>query len=75
MSNKEQAQSQKQKGNDAYKKRDFTAAVSHFKAAIELDPTEITFYTNLAAVYFETKVCPWRISGGCYNYNAVSRWG
>ena len=56
MSNKEEAQKQKQLGNDAYKKRDFPAAVSHFTKAIELDPSEITFYTNLAAVHFETKV-------------------
>ena len=56
MSSKEEAQKQKESGNDAYKKRDFPAAVNHFKAAIVLDPTEITFYTNLAAVYFETKV-------------------
>jgi Flp pilus assembly protein TadD len=56
MSNKEKAVSLKQQGNDAYKKKDFSKAVEHFKAAIELDPTEITFYTNLAAVHFETKV-------------------
>ena len=56
MTNKEQAQSFKQQGNDAYKKKDFATAVNRFKAAIEIDHTEITFYTNLAAVHFETKV-------------------
>ena len=56
MSNKDQAQKLKASGNDAYKKKDFVNAVNNFKAAIELDPTEITYYTNLAAVHFETKV-------------------
>jgi stress-induced-phosphoprotein 1 len=56
MTNKDQAQKLKAHGNDAYKKKDFASAVNNFKAAIELDPTEITYYTNLAAVHFETKV-------------------
>ena len=56
MSNRDKALAFKQQGNDAYKKKDFPTAVSHFQAAIEADPTEITFYTNLAAVHFETKV-------------------
>ncbi len=56
MTNKDQAQKLKAHGNDAYKKKDFASAVHNFQAAIELDPTEITYYTNLAAVHFETKV-------------------
>ena len=56
MTNRDKALACKQEGHEAYKKKDFANAVSHIKAAIELDPTEITFYTNLAAVHFETKV-------------------
>lgn len=42
-------------GNDAYKKKNFEAAIQHYNKAIELDPTDITFYNNLAAVFFERK--------------------
>ena len=50
-----EAQAFKQKGNDAYKKRDFQDALVNYGKAIELDPNEITFYLNTAAVYFEMK--------------------
>ena len=30
-------------------------AIGHYEAAIGLDPKEITFRSNLAAVHFETK--------------------
>lgn len=43
----------KEKGNEAYKKRDFAAAHRHYDEAISLDPTNIVFYNNKAAVYFE----------------------
>lgn len=32
-----------------------TQAIGHYEAAIALDPVEITFRSNLAAVYFEMK--------------------
>ena len=50
-----QALEEKQKGNEAYKKKDFTTAHLHYDKAIELNPTEITFRNNKAAVYFEQK--------------------
>ena len=50
-----QALEEKQKGNEAYKKKDFTTAHLHYDKAIELDPTDITFRNNKAAVYFEQK--------------------
>ena len=53
--NKSQALEEKALGNAAYKKKDFEVAISHYQKAIELDPTEITFLSNLAAVYFEQK--------------------
>eukprot|EP00002_Diphylleia_rotans_P014396 TRINITY_DN2805_c0_g1_i1.p1 TRINITY_DN2805_c0_g1~~TRINITY_DN2805_c0_g1_i1.p1 ORF type:complete len:569 (+),score=168.32 TRINITY_DN2805_c0_g1_i1:83-1789(+) len=45
----------KQKGNELYKKRQFADAIAQYTLAIENDPSEITYYTNRAAVYFETK--------------------
>ncbi|XP_013422191.1 stress-induced-phosphoprotein 1-like [Lingula anatina] len=44
---------EKEKGNAAYKKKDFETAIKHYDEAIRLDPTNITFLTNKAAVYFE----------------------
>ncbi|MFH4978319.1 hypothetical protein AB6A40_005028 [Gnathostoma spinigerum] len=51
----EKAIEEKNLGNEAYKKKDFEAALAHYDKAIELDPTEITFYSNKAAVFFEQK--------------------
>ncbi len=46
---------EKNAGNAAYKKRDFETAKSHYNKAIALDPTDMTFISNLAAVNFEEK--------------------
>jgi len=53
--NHEEAQKLKAEGNKAYQKRAFEKATQLYNQAIELEPTEITYYTNLAAVHFETK--------------------
>lgn len=53
--NKKQALAEKEKGNAAYKKKNFSVAVEHYNKAVELDPTDMTYLTNLAAVYFEQK--------------------
>uniref|UniRef100_A0A1L8DU50 Stress-induced-phosphoprotein 1 n=1 Tax=Nyssomyia neivai TaxID=330878 RepID=A0A1L8DU50_9DIPT len=53
--NKRLARREKELGNDAYKKRDFDVAITHYEAAIQHDATDITFYNNLAAVYFEKR--------------------
>lgn len=50
-----QAKAEKEKGNAQYKKKNFEAAIEHYNKAIELEPTNITFYTNLAAVMYEQK--------------------
>ncbi|CRK94060.1 CLUMA_CG007583, isoform A [Clunio marinus] len=52
---KKLAKKEKDAGNAAYKKKDFNTALDHYKKAIEHDPTDITFYSNIAAVYFEQK--------------------
>ncbi|CAH3177665.1 unnamed protein product, partial [Porites evermanni] len=44
---------EKELGNASYKKKDFETALAHYKNAIELDPTNASFLTNRAAVYFE----------------------
>lgn len=48
-----EAEGEKEKGNEAYKKRDFETALKHYGRAIELEPDNITFRTNKAAVLFE----------------------
>lgn len=53
--NKKLAKRAKNLGNEFYKKKAFDDAVKHYQEAIEHDPTDITFYSNIAAVYFETK--------------------
>ncbi|KAK0050301.1 stress-induced-phosphoprotein 1 [Biomphalaria pfeifferi] len=44
---------EKEKGNAAYKQKNFDLALQHYEAAIQLDPTNITLHTNKGAVYFE----------------------
>ncbi|XP_045447472.1 stress-induced-phosphoprotein 1 [Melitaea cinxia] len=53
--NRKKALQEKDLGNEYYKKKDFENALVHYNKAIESDPTDITFYTNMAAVYFEQK--------------------
>lgn len=47
------ARKSKELGNAAYKKKDFETAIKHYQEALQHDPTDITFYNNIAAVYFE----------------------
>ena len=54
--NLEGAQKLKQLGNNAYKKKDFATALKNYGKAIELEPNEITYYNNTAAVYFKMKI-------------------
>ena len=49
----EQALKEKDLGNEAYKKKDFVTAHKHYDKAIELEPTNVTFYNNKAAAFFE----------------------
>lgn len=53
--NKKLARKCKDLGNAAYKKKDFETALQHYHEALEHDPTDITYYNNIAAVYFEQK--------------------
>ncbi|KFD69937.1 hypothetical protein M514_06731 [Trichuris suis] len=49
------AMKEKDLGNQAYRQKDFAKAHAHYDKAIELDPENITYYNNKAAVYFEQK--------------------
>ncbi|XP_041352720.1 stress-induced-phosphoprotein 1-like [Gigantopelta aegis] len=52
-SDQKEALEEKEKGNAAYKKKNFEEALQCYNRAFELDPTNITLLTNKAAVYFE----------------------
>jgi len=45
----------KDRGNELYKDKKFDEAIAAYNEAIALDPTNMTFLSNKAAVYFTTK--------------------
>ncbi len=45
----------KLRGNDLYKSKQFDEALAAYDEAIALDPTNMTFHSNKAAVYFTSK--------------------
>ncbi|KAF7980888.1 hypothetical protein HWV62_36063 [Athelia sp. TMB] len=50
---KKEALELKKVGSEAYKKKDFDEAAKNFEKAWDVWPKDITFLTNLGAVYFE----------------------
>ncbi|VDN51155.1 unnamed protein product [Dracunculus medinensis] len=48
-----EALKEKDLGNAAYKQKKFDEALGHYDKAIELDPTNMTLFSNKAAVMFE----------------------
>lgn len=48
-----QAIAAKEKGNNAYKVKNFEEALKFYDEAIALDPSDMTYLNNKAAVYFE----------------------
>jgi len=53
LKKKREAVEYKNKGNEAYKAKDFEEALICYEEAIQRDPSELTYYTNKAAAYFE----------------------
>ncbi|XP_065108987.1 stress-induced-phosphoprotein 1 [Paramisgurnus dabryanus] len=51
--NKKMALKEKELGNAAYKKKDFTTALKHYEEALKHDPTNMAYLSNKAAVFFE----------------------
>ena len=52
---KQEALKEKMKGNAAYKKQDFCAAIHHYEIVLELDTEDLVYWSNLAAVMFQTE--------------------
>lgn len=52
-SDQKAAEDAKNKGNDAYKSRNFPTAIAHYTTAMELDPKNMVYPTNRAAAYYE----------------------
>ncbi len=50
------AVAEKEAGNEFYKKKEFETAMSHYDKAIELDPINITYYTNKAGNFSRVKL-------------------
>lgn len=53
--NESEAANLKTQGNLSYTKKDFDTALSCYTKALTLDPTNMTYKLNIAAVYFEQK--------------------
>lgn len=53
MQNQKEAEQKKAQGNEFYKQKKFAQAITCYNDAISKDPAELTYYTNLAACYFE----------------------
>jgi stress-induced-phosphoprotein 1 len=54
---KKAAEAEKKLGAEAYKKRDFATATTHFSKAWETWPKDITFLTNLGGGLFSSSSC------------------
>lgn len=50
-----EANEMKKKGNDLYKDKNFEEALAAYDQAITIDPTNMTFHSNKAAVYLTSK--------------------
>lgn len=51
----QQAVEKKDAGNEYFKSQDYEKAIELYSEAIELNPSEPTFYTNRSIAYFRTE--------------------
>lgn len=49
------AEEVKNKGNEAFKKKNFNEAINLYEEAVKLNPSEPLYYNNKAAAYIELK--------------------
>lgn len=50
-----EAAAEKAAGTECYKKKDFEGALTHYRKAFELEPTNMVYLLNVGAVYMEQK--------------------
>lgn len=77
------AEAKKAEGTEYYKKRDFAKALELYTEASNMNPDELIFYSNVAAVHIEMKnfdlaikVCDQGIEsakGGAYDYAKLAK--
>ena len=65
---KKAAEAEKKLGAEAYKKRDFSAAVTHFSKAWETWPKDIVFLTNLAGGKCWSCSCMPQLTCVCFGF-------
>ena len=50
-----EAEAKKNSGNEEYKKKNFSKAIDHYQQAIQINPNEIIYHSNVAAAHIEMK--------------------
>ena len=53
--NAREAEKEKERGNCEYRKHYHARAMVHYQRALDIDPTNMTYWGNLTAVLFETR--------------------
>ena len=48
-----EAEKEKERGNEAYRKADFAKAVVHYQRALDIDSENVIYWSNLSAVMFQ----------------------
>ena len=56
MTDPEKAEAEKQRGNRAFKKKDFDTAISHYEEALHLNPLDLEPPYRIAKAKFEQKI-------------------
>ena len=51
----EEAEKEKERGNEAFRKADFAKATVHYERALDIDSENVIYWSNLSAVMFQTK--------------------